>query len=58
LVCRVLCVMVPGAGCGGLLSWAGVLCDVAAGVGQCEHGGGARTMHLVGLSLWGLPCCL
>jgi hypothetical protein len=41
LVCCVSCVMVPGAGCGGLLLWAGVLCDMAAGVGQCKHGGGA-----------------
>jgi hypothetical protein len=55
LACCVLCVVVPGAGCGGLLLWAGVLCDVVAGVGQCEHGGGARMMHLVGLSLVGSP---
>jgi hypothetical protein len=46
VVCHVSCVVVPGAGRGGLLSWAGVLCDVVAGVGQCEHGGGVRTMHL------------
>jgi hypothetical protein len=41
LVCCVLCVMVPGVSCGGLLSWVGVLCDVEAQVGQCEHGSGA-----------------
>jgi hypothetical protein len=34
LVCRVSCVVVPGASCSGLLSWVGVLCDVAARVGQ------------------------
>jgi hypothetical protein len=55
LACRVSCVVVPGAGRGGLLLWAGVLCDVVAGVGQCKHGGGARTTHLVGLSLVGSP---
>jgi hypothetical protein len=51
----VLCVVVPGASRSGLLSWAGVLCDMAAGVGQCEHGGGTQTMHLVGLPLVGSP---
>jgi hypothetical protein len=55
VVCCVLCVVVPGASCGGLLLWAGVLCDVVAGVGQCEHGGGTQTMHLVGLPLVGSP---
>jgi hypothetical protein len=55
LVCRVLCVVVPGAGRGVLLSWAGVLCDVVAGVGHCEHGGGVQTTHLAGLSLVGSP---
>jgi hypothetical protein len=55
LVCCVLCVVVPGAGRGGLLSWAGVLYDMVAGVGQCEHGGGVRTTHLAGLSLVGSP---
>jgi hypothetical protein len=58
LACRVSCVVVPGAGRSGFLSWAGVLCDVVAGVGQCEHGGGVRTTHLAGLPWWGLPCRL
>jgi hypothetical protein len=54
-VCCVLCDVVPAAGRGGLLSWVGVLCNVAARVGQCEHGGGARTTHLAGLPLVGSP---
>jgi hypothetical protein len=45
LVCRVSCVVVAGAGRSGLLLWVGVLCDVAARVGQCEHGGGVRERH-------------
>jgi hypothetical protein len=55
LVCCVLCVVVPGAGRSGLLLWVGVLCDMVAWVGQCEHGRGTRTMHLAGLPLVGSP---
>jgi hypothetical protein len=55
LVCRVSCVVVPGAGCSGLLLWIGALCDVVAQVGQWEHGRGAQTMHLAGLPLVGSP---
>jgi hypothetical protein len=55
LVCHVSCVVVPGAGCSGLLSWVGVLCDVVARVGQCKHGGGAQMTHLAGLPLVGSP---
>jgi hypothetical protein len=59
LVCRVSCVVVAGAGHGGLLLWVGVLCDVAARVGQCEHGGGTRERRTSWVSpWWGLPCHL
>jgi hypothetical protein len=55
LVCHVSCVVVPGAGCGGLLLWVWVLYDMAAQVGQRKHGGGAQTTHLTGLPLVGSP---
>jgi hypothetical protein len=55
LVCCVSCVVVPGASCGGLLLWIGVLCDVVAQVGQWEHGGGTQMTHLAGLPLVGSP---
>jgi hypothetical protein len=55
IVCCVLCVVVPGAGYGGLLLWIGVLCDVVAQVGQWEHGRGAQMRHLAGLPLVGSP---
>jgi hypothetical protein len=41
VVCHVSCVVVPGASRGGLLSWAGVLCDVVAGVGPSVSMAGA-----------------
>jgi hypothetical protein len=59
VMCCVLCVVVAGAGRGGLLLWVGVLCDVAAQVGQCEHGGGARERRTSWVSpWWRLPCHL
>jgi hypothetical protein len=57
-VCCVLCVVVPGASHSGLLSWVGVLCDMAAWVGQCKHGGGAQRTHLMVSPWWALPCRL
>jgi hypothetical protein len=55
LVCCVLCVVVPRAGCGGLLLWVGVLCGMVARVGQLEHGRGTQMMYLAGLPLVGSP---
>jgi hypothetical protein len=52
VMCHVSCVVVPGVGHGGLLSWVGVLCDVAAWVGQSEHSRGMHKRHTLQVSPW------